>query len=143
MPELRDDEIRSSVVKHARQQREVVVLNEDKRRLAACLVEHSFGKAFVDAAVHAPIVGIENGTRESYVAKGPEALIGKAGIVSLFFLFGKPDAAERVFWAVWRNADAIEPVDGLGSASPLPCAIQSPPEARMTGSKAMAIPLAG
>ena len=78
------------------------------------------------------------------VAQRPHAFVGEAVVVALLLLGGEPDAAQRVVVAA-RAARATRSCASTTSRSalPLPCAIQVPEQARITGSTAVTSPLAG
>ena len=129
---------------HRRQQGEVVVLDQHDRVVAAGLGDHRVGEALVDRPVGLPVALAEHRPHVRDVAQRPEAFVGEAVVVALLLLLGQPDAGA----ACTRPARAA-PARGRArrptarSALPLPCAIQVPEQARITGSTAVTRPLAG
>ena len=77
------------------------------------------------------------------VAQRPQALVGEAGVVAGLLLRREPDAADLVEGMLRRHGDAVVRSTVSRSAEPLPCAIQVPEQARITGSSAVTRPLAG
>ena len=77
------------------------------------------------------------------MAQRPHALVGEAVVVALLLLGGEPDAAQRVVVAPGGTPTRSCRSTTSRSALPLPCAIQVPEQARITGSTAVTSPLAG
>jgi hypothetical protein len=90
MPELTNDDVRTGVFDEAREQREMVILDEHDRRSAADLLEHGFSETPIDAAVRFPIALVELWTRVRDVAERPDRTVCSAVVVAVFLLFGQP-----------------------------------------------------
>ena len=71
----------------ARQQREVVVLHQHDRVVAARLGHHRVGEALVDGLVGLPVRLAEHRPHVRHVAQRPQAFVGEAEVVALL-LFG-------------------------------------------------------
>ena len=103
----------SLLADHRRQQREVVVLHQHDRVLAARLGDHRIGEALVDVAVVLPVRFAEHRPHVGDVAQRPHALVGEAVVVALLLLGAEPDAAQQVLVVPGRHADAVVRVDHL------------------------------
>ena len=67
----------------ARQQREVIVLDQHDRVVAARLGHDGVGEALVDRAVLLPVAFAEHRPHVSDMAKRPQALVGEAVVIAL------------------------------------------------------------
>ena len=121
----------------------MIILNKDKRSFTASFLQYLLCKEVIYLFVVFPIGCPENRASVSNVTEGPEGFICKAVIISFFLLFRKPtlfnsycgsSGGTLTFWLLSTVSR---------SAVPLPCAIQTPPQARIIGSNAMVSPLAG
>ncbi len=90
----------------SRKQGKVIVLHQHDRRRAVDLLEHRLGELRVDARVVLPVGRVENGSRVSDMAEGPERAVREAVVVALFLFRRQPDAAERVGRLVRRHREA-------------------------------------
>ncbi len=136
--------VRQTLPDHARQQGEVVILHQHDRVVGARFGHHRIGKALIDGDVLLPVAGAEHRPHVGDMAQRPQAFVGKAVVVALLFFCRQPDAAQRV----GRDRPAAPATRSSRStvsrsAEPLPCAIQVPEQARITGSTAVTRPLAG
>ena len=77
------------------------------------LLEHGVGELAVDLLVVLPILGTKDRACMGDVAKGPQALVGEAKVVAVFFLTVEPYAAKRVLRFGRRHAQAIVFVHGF------------------------------
>ncbi len=68
VPELGDDEIAAGVLEHARQQAEVIILDEHEGRPTVRLLDHRAGEQFVDLAISLPLARQEHGPGVGNVA---------------------------------------------------------------------------
>ena len=68
---LRDGQPRISILQHARQQPEVIVLDKDERRVSIGFLEHRFGKDLVCKPVAFPVFAQEARALEGHVAERP------------------------------------------------------------------------
>ena len=136
--------LRQALAHHARQQREVVVLHQHDRVVGARLVRDHVGEAPVHRAGSAP-------SR----ARGRSAACARCGTAATGPRWrsrssspAPPRASARRAGCGTTDAPAA-PSRGRclstvsRSAEPLPCAIQVPEQARITGSSAVTRPLAG
>ena len=73
----------SLLADHRRQQREVVVLHQHDRVVAARLGDHGVGEALVDAAVALPVGLAEHRPHMGDMAQRPHAFVGEAVVVAL------------------------------------------------------------
>ena len=116
---------RASLMK-ARQQREVVVLNEDNRRTIADLLEHGLRKSAIDLAVGLPVAFVELRARVGDVTERPDRAVGQPVVVAVFLFLAQPDAAKRVGRAIGRDSDTALGVGhfaiGRAAAMRHPCA---------------------
>ena len=146
VPEGEDRRARQPLADQPRREREVVVLHEDDRVVGVDLVaRRRRAKRSVDLLVVLPVLAAEDRPRVRDVAERPEPLVGEAVVVALLFLRREPDAPERC--TTPRPAARATPIrarrPSRGRPMPLPCATQTPEQARMTGSSAVTRPLAG
>ena len=146
VPERQDRRVRQPLADHPRQQREVVVLHQhDRVARLRFLRRDRIGELLVDARDSAPSRSVRNvGPHMGDVAQRPEALVGEAEVIALLLFLRQPDPAhlvERDARAARRCGRCRSTVSR--SAEPLPCAIQVPEHARITGSSAVTRPLAG
>ena len=75
---------------------EVIVLHEDDRIISIHLVAHGFRETQIHATVMLEVVASKPWARMRQVAQGPEALVGKAVVVSSLLVFGEPHPPDRV-----------------------------------------------
>ena len=113
MPERDDGGVRQFIAQHARQQREVVVLDENDRIGALGLAGDGLSVTRIDALIFVPIAFAEVRPHEGHVTERPQAFIGEAVIIAILLLLAQPDAAQHIARICRRHADAIEAIDGL------------------------------
>ena len=111
VPEGDDDRLGQLLADQPRQQREMIVLDEDDRALGLGLLKNDLGELAVDGLVAFPVGGPEDGPCEGDVAERPEAFVGEAGIIALVFLLGEPDAPKRIGGAGGRYGYAVIRID--------------------------------
>ena len=107
VPEHEDGGVGQPLSDHLRQQREVVVLDEDHRIADPCLGNDGVRKALVDRPITLPVRLAEDRPHVRDVAQGPQALVGEAVVVPLLFLGGQPEPTEPVVLLARRHGDAI------------------------------------
>ena len=110
MPELPGNHVGVGVAEEARQQGQVVILDEYRRRAAVNLLKHLLGKGLVDRRVSPPIGLVEGGFDVSIVAQGPQAVVGNAVVVSALLFVREPKEPKGVGGIVGRHHDAISVV---------------------------------
>ena len=144
MPERDDGGFRQPFANHLRQQREMIVLNQNHGIRPLGLLNDGLGKPLVDGAILVPVGFPEDRPDKGDMAERPQPLIGKAVVVAVLFFLRQPDTPERIERVIRaaRECDRVRR-QGSRSALPLPCATQVPPQARMIGSIAATRPLAG
>jgi hypothetical protein len=96
VPEDADAEVGPGRLEERRDEGELVVLYQDRRRRVADLVEDGVSEAPVGGDVALPLGGAELRPLVRQVAQGPEALVGESVVVALLLLACEPDAAEGV-----------------------------------------------
>ena len=111
VPEGQDGRPRQAGADHRRQQREVVVLHQDDRILAARLLDDGIGEALVDVPVVLPVGFPEHRAHMGDMTQRPHAFVGEAVVVAPLLLGAEPDAPQDVFVAPGRHADPVVPVD--------------------------------
>ncbi len=107
VPEREDGGLRQLLAHHRRQQREVVVLHQHDRVVAARLGHHRVREALVDGLVGLPVRLAEYRPHVGHVAQRPQALVGEAEVVALLLLGGQPQAAQLVVVVARRHCHAI------------------------------------
>jgi hypothetical protein len=106
MPENRDARVRALPLDQRRQQREVIVLNQDERRIhVRGLFEHGRREFFVDRGVVRPVLGAELRAGVHEVAEGPETFVGEARVEARLLILAEPDPAQGVARIVRRQAE--------------------------------------
>ena len=125
------------------QQGEVVVLHEHDRIVGVHLGADRVGELPVDRLVVLPVLAAEDGPRVGDVAERPEPLVGEAVVVALSS--SGVSQTRRSVYDSSPGGTATRPWRSTvsRSAEPLPCATQTPEQARITGSSAVTRPLAG
>ena len=114
VPEDGHARIRTALLDHLREQREMVVLHEhDRAFFVRDFLEHGIGEMFVDGTIGFPVAGAEDGACVGDVAQGPQAFVGEAEVKPLLFFLGEPNAAQRVLVMFRRHANASGLVDGF------------------------------
>ena len=111
VPEGDDDRLGQTLTDHARQQREVVVLDQHDRPLVARFGNHRIGEFAVDGFIGLPVRRAKNRPGEGDMAKRPQALIGEAQIIALIFFLRQPDPAQRVGRIAGRHLHPVVLVD--------------------------------
>jgi hypothetical protein len=107
VPEDRNARVGPAFLDQARQQGEMIILDEHHRFLfTAHFVQQHSGEFPIHRLVVFPVLGAKNGPRVRDVAERPDSLVGEAEIEPLLFLFTEPDAAERVLGMIRRDAEA-------------------------------------
>ncbi len=130
VPEDRHPGIGPRSLDQPRQQREVIVLDQDQRFFhVGDFLQHGLGEFFVHALIIFPVGGAEIRPGVRDVAERPDALVGKSEVVALFFFLGQPHPAQRIERLIRRHAQAIMGVHrfavGVGRAVGDPCAVAS------------------
>ena len=129
---------------HPRQQREVVVLDEDDRVVGVHLLADRVGELPVHRLVVAPVLAAEDAAgcgRCGTAARGPRSRSRSSS--------PSPPRGRATPVGGRRTPRPAGPAAGRsrprprGRAEPLPWATQTPEQARMTGSSAVTRPLAG
>ena len=110
----------TALPEHARQQTEVIVLNEDQRPPIADLLHHSVGKDAVRRLISRPVLRTEFRPREGDVAERPEALIGQPVVKAALQLRVDPDATELVAWVLRRDHHTAVLIHRLPISVPCP-----------------------
>ena len=105
------DRLRQPPPDHARQQREVIVLDQHDRPLVAGLLDDDVGELLVHGLVGFPVRGPEQRPGEGDMAERPQAVIGEAEIVALLLLLAQPDPAQRVGGIARRHLHVVVLVD--------------------------------
>ena len=82
-----------SLLKKPRQERKVIVLNENERTFSIGFNRDCCGEPVVDLLVLLPVSEAKNGTSVSEVTKRPEALIRKSIVVAHFFCLCEGDSS--------------------------------------------------
>ncbi len=111
VPEGDDGRRRQTRLDHRRQQREVVVLDEDDRILAAGFGDDRVGETLIDLAIGLPIRLAKHRSNVGDMAERPHALVGEAVVVALLLLRGEPDPAQHVVVFARRHQDPVVRVD--------------------------------
>ncbi len=120
MPERDDDCFRQPFANEPRQQREMVVLDQDDRTVGLDLLEYRIGELSVDRPVGLPVACPKHRTRESDMAQRPQAFVGGAEVMALVLFLAQPHAPQRIGRVIRRNRDAVVGIDRLpigGSAA--------------------------
>ena len=137
MPKVEDDQVGSGIAEHPGQQGEVVILDKNDRRLVVHLVQNGVGKLAINHAILIPVAGIEARPCIGHMAERPKPFVGESVVVALLFLFGQPDAPQRVSRILRRHAQTVARVHHFGvgiTASvrhPSPVAIHNPKPIRV------------
>ena len=114
VPENRDARIGTLLLDHARQQREVIVLNQHHRILFSLdLLQQRVRELPIHGFVEFPVFGAESRASVGDVAERPQALICESQIEPLFFFLGQPQPAKSVLRMVGRNTNAIVLIHGF------------------------------
>ena len=114
VPEDRGARVRALALDEPGQEREVVVLDQDHRRLGARdLLQHRGRELLVDRPVVRPVLRAELGPVVHDVAERPQPLVGEAVVVPRLLLRREPDALEREARVVGGHAEAAPRVRGL------------------------------
>ena len=117
--------IRPLLFDQFRQQCKVIILDEQRRLLCAChLLQHCLGKLPVRLYIVLPIERPEQRPRVSDMAKRPQAFVGEAVVVALFFFLVEPYSPQRVLWLVGWDGQPVILVNGL--AVGIPAAMSDP-----------------
>ncbi len=103
---------------HPRQEREVVVLDEDEPGLVLELLEHGLGEPGVDPLIVLPVGFAEDRPDVDDVAQRPEALVGIAVVEPLFLHLAEPDPPEDVAGVVRRDRDVVPVIDDVAVRIP-------------------------
>src|SRR5256885_13522206 len=114
MPERQDSRAWEQFSHHRRQQREVIVLYQHDRVIAARLGKHRTRKTLIDGLVALPVRFAEHRAHVRYVAQRPQTFVGESVVIPLLLLGGEPKSAQRVLVAAGWYANAVECIDGLG-----------------------------
>ncbi len=96
VPEGENRGARTATPQHARHEREVIVLHQDDRIVAARLRDHGVGEALIDALILLPVAAAEDRMRVRQMTERPQRLVGEPVVVAGFFLFAEPDATQQV-----------------------------------------------
>ncbi len=111
VPEQGDGRIRPFLFDHLRQEREVIVLDEDERLGRRQFLEKAFGEFFVDLPVHLPVGLPEDRPRVGDMTQRPQPLVGKPVVIPFLFLLGQPDPLEDVPLIPGRDPELVPGVD--------------------------------
>jgi hypothetical protein len=112
MPELGDNQVGITVFKIARQESEMVILDEHECGTIIGLFKDRVSKQGVDFAISLPVLELKDRSSKRGVAERPESLICQAVVVALLFFLRQPHPAQRVSWVFRRHADMIVLVNG-------------------------------
>ncbi len=107
VPERDDRRLRQPLVNEARQQREVIVLDEHDRVVGLRLRTDGLREALVHVHVLLPVAGTEDGPHMRDVTERPQAFVGESVVIPALLFLGEPDATQRVRRIVGRHVDAI------------------------------------
>src|SRR6266545_1719666 len=107
VPEDRCARRRLQLSQLAGHEREVIVLDEDRRVGVRQFGGHGFCEAAIHLLVGVPILRTEDWLHVHHVAQRPETFVREAAVVARFFLVGEPDPVKVVGGGIRRNADAI------------------------------------
>jgi hypothetical protein len=107
VPEVGDEKVGAGPPQHARQEREVVVVDEDHARRVAELVEHRVGEGPVGRAVVRPVSMAEDRRHVRDVAERPERLVGEAVVVAALDVGREAHAAQAEGGALGGPAEAV------------------------------------
>jgi hypothetical protein len=89
------------------QEREVVVLDEDERRIhVGRLGEDGRGELLVHRLVVCPVLRAKLGTGVHDVAERPQPLVGEAQVVARLLFLAQPDALQQIARVVLRQSNA-------------------------------------
>ena len=113
VPELGDRQVRIPRFEHPRQQREMIILDENQSGTAIRLFQNGFRKQLVRIPIARPVFGAETRTMERRVTQRPESLVRKAVIVAFLRLFRQPDSAKRIGRRLRRDTHMIPRIDHL------------------------------
>ena len=94
-----------------RDERQMIVLDEDGRVRRAELAVHGGGKPSVDVLVGRPVLGAKLRPHVDDVAERPEPFVGEAAVVGGEGRLLEPEPAQRVGRAVGRDPHVIRGVD--------------------------------
>ena len=111
VPEQGDGRIRAFLLDHLRQEREVIVLDEDERFVRRQLFEKALGEFFIDLPVHLPVGLPEDRPRVGDMTQRPQSLVGKPVVIPFLFLLGQPDPFEDVPLIPGRDPELVPGVD--------------------------------
>jgi len=130
MPERDDGCFRQPLPDHARQQREVIVLDQDDGIGGLGFADHRVGEPAVDGEVGVPVRRAKDRARVRDVAQGPQAAVREPVVVPGFLLLGEPDAPDPVSRALGRHHHVIARIRrfavGVAAAVSDPCSRARP-----------------
>src|SRR6267154_1042688 len=108
VPEDRHARVRSGILDHPRQQREVIILREKYRRFGSLhFLQDCVRKAAIYFLILQPVLRTKDGTRVRIVRERPQSFIRKTFVIAFVLFVAEPHAAQRVTWMIGRNAQVI------------------------------------
>ena len=121
----------------------MVILDEDESRLAVRFLQYHVGENPVDLSIAFPVALAESGPVERNMAQRPKPFVRQPVIVFFLQLFAQPDAAQSIGRMLRRHFEPAALIGDFAVGVAAAVATQTPPQARITGSSAVASPLAG
>src|SRR5579883_2998522 len=108
VPEDCNARVGALLLNEARQQREMVILDENHGfNEAVNLLQYGIGELLIGTLILIPVAHAECRTSVGDVAERPESFVGKSVVVAFLFLLRKPDATQRVTRLRGGNAQAV------------------------------------
>ena len=111
VPEHHDRGVRRPLAQEARQQRQMIVVDEDHGSPRTGLADHGVGEPAVDVLVVPPVAAGEPWRLERDMTERPERRIREAVVVAALLTATQPDAPQRVGTAVAGDLHPIARVD--------------------------------
>ncbi len=111
VPEERALRVRPTPAQIERHERQMVVLDEDRRTRVGQLRRNRVGEASVHQPVLGPVLRAKDRPHVDGMAHRPEPLVGESAVVAPLFFGRQPDALERVGRLVGRNPHPVARVD--------------------------------
>src|SRR5215510_12700393 len=93
VPEVHDGEVRETLAEQGWAERQVVILEPDKRALVVTLLRHDCREVRIHVLVVAPMEGGEHRTLQIEVTQGPQGAIGKARVKPVYLGLAQPYAS--------------------------------------------------
>src|ERR1035438_2531959 len=108
MPEDRNPRVRTRLLDHPGQEREMIILGQEYGTLQPFhFFQHRVGEASIRSLIMFPVGDTKQRAGVRDVAEGPKTFIGKSVVVTFLFFFANPDSAQGVAGIVRRNAQAV------------------------------------